>query len=182
MTFSKIVSNMISIRTSNLSSLILNMKKLLFLPLIALSLSACSSVFDETVAVNSMPEGADVYVNNEIVGQTPMQLSLPRDGTYEVKLVKKGYKEEVVNLASKRQDAFIKFGPLVDLGYYKELTPAPIASDMTPSFLPAYPGVNADKDYVSNVLQADALRKDGKISAKEHSYLMKKITEFYTKK
>lgn len=158
------------------------MKKLLILPLIALSLSACSSMFDETIPVNSMPEGADVYVNNELVGQTPMEVCLPSDGSFEVKLTKAGYKDEIVNLASQRQDAFIKFGPLVDMGYYKELTPAPVDANLAPDFLPAYPGINAANDYVSNVIKADQLRKEGKISAKEHSYLMKKITDFYTKK
>ncbi len=157
------------------------MKKLLFLPVAAFALSACTSMVD-SVAVNSMPEGADVYVNSKLVGKTPMTVDLERTGSFEIKVAKAGYKDEVINLAPQASNPFIKFGPLADLGYYKELTPSPVQADLAPSFLPAYPGVNADKDFVSNVLQADKLRKEGKISAKEHSYLMKKISEFYTKK
>lgn len=158
------------------------MKKIL-LPLLALSLCACSSVsFDDSVSLKSCPEGADVYVNNEFVGKTPMSVDLPADGVFEIKMKKAGYKEEVVNIASQNQNPFVRFGVLDDLGYYKKLTPAPVDAKMTPDFLPAYPGVNAASDYVSNILKADQLKKDGKISAKEHSYLMKKITEFYTKK
>ena len=40
----------------------------------AILLSACS--FTEDVAVTSAPEGADVFVNNEKVGQTPAVLDL----------------------------------------------------------------------------------------------------------
>ena len=87
-----------------------------------------------------------------------------------------------MNVASARKDSFIKFGPLVDLGYYKELTPSPVAASMNPDFLPAYPGTNAFGDMTSNILKADDMRKNGEISSEEHSYMIKKITEFYTKK
>ncbi|MFR6033228.1 MAG: PEGA domain-containing protein [Bacilli bacterium] len=89
----------------------------------------------EDVTINSQPQGADVFVNNELVGQTPLTVDLPKDGVYELRLAKKGYKDEVVNVASARKDSFIKFGPLVDLGYYKELTPSPVAASMNPDFL-----------------------------------------------
>ena len=53
---------------------------------------------------------------------------------------------------------------------------------MNPDFLPAYPGTNAFGDMTSNILKADDMRKNGEISSEEHSYMIKKITEFYTKK
>lgn len=156
------------------------MKKILLLSVVAALLSGCA--FKEDVVINSMPEGADVFINNELMGQTPMTLDLNRDSVYEIKLVKQGYKDQVVSLASVRQNPLVKFGPLVDMGYYKELTPSPVDASLKPSFLPEYPGLNAFSDMTKNILQADEMRKSGKISPQEHSYLISQITEFYAKK
>ena len=68
------------------------MKKLLLTPVLAVILSACT--FTEDVAVSSMPEGANVFVNNELVGQTPTIINLQTNGVYDIKLVKKGYVEK----------------------------------------------------------------------------------------
>ena len=92
------------------------MKKLLLTPVLAVILSACT--FTEDVAVSSMPEGANVFVNNELVGQTPTTISLKTDGVYDIKLVKKGYKDINMNVATVKENPFVKFGPLVDAGYY----------------------------------------------------------------
>ena len=156
------------------------MKKILLLSVVAALLSGCA--FKEDVVINSMPEGADVFINNELMGQTPMTLDLNRDSVYEIKLVKQGYKDQVVSLASVRQNPLVKFGPLVDMGYYKELTPSPVDASLKPSFLPEYPGLNAFNDMTSNILKVDQMRKEGKISQQEHSYLIKTITDFYSKK
>ena len=103
------------------------MKKILLLSIAAALLSACSSVkFSEDVTVDSMPSGADVFVNGEVVGKTPMVVSLDSSSVYEIKLVKEGYKDQTVSLASIRTNPLVKFGPLSDMGYYKELTPAPV--------------------------------------------------------
>lgn len=67
-------------------------EKLLLLPALAALVSACSSTpsFTEDVTINSQPQGADVFVNNELVGQTPLTVDLPKDGVYELRLAKKG--------------------------------------------------------------------------------------------
>ncbi len=155
------------------------MKKLLFLPIAAALLSACNTTFKEDVAIDSFPSGADVYINSELVGKTPTTVELVRDGSYEVTFKKEGYKDQTMALTPTNKNAFVKFGPLVDMGYYKEL-PAEVDGEMLPDFLPAYPGINAFNDMAANILQADQLRKDGKITPEEHSYLMKVITKFYS--
>ena len=127
-----------------------------------------------------MPEGADVFLNGEAVGKTPLILPLDNNGVYELKFSKKGYKDDVVNLASKSKDSFIKFGPLVDLGYYNELASEPVCAKLKPDFLPAYPGTNSFGDMTANIEKADAMRKSGKITPEEHSYLIEQITLFYT--
>jgi PEGA domain len=158
------------------------MKKILLLSLAAALLSACSTMtFNEDVAVDSKPCGADIFVNGELMGQTPATLSLDTSSVYEIKLAKKGYKDQTVSLASIRANPLVKFGPLVDMGYYKELTPAPVNEQLKPDFLPATKGLNAFGDMASNIVKVDQMRKDGKISPEEHSYLLFQITEFYSK-
>jgi hypothetical protein len=49
-------------------------------------------VQDSNVFVNSVPEGAEILLNNQLVGMTPSRLSL-KPGTYEVILQKEGYKK-----------------------------------------------------------------------------------------
>ena len=158
------------------------MKKILLLSIAAALLSACSSVkFSEDVTVDSMPSGANVFVNGEVVGQTPMVVSLDSSSVYEIKLVKEGYKDQTVSLASIRTNPFVKFGPLSDMGYYKELTPAPVNESLKPSFLPATKGLNAFGDMAASIVKVDQMKKDGKISSEEHSYLINQITDFYSK-
>lgn len=142
----------------------------------------CGCAFKEDVVINSMPDNADVFINNELIGQTPLTLDLESDSVYEIRLSKRGYKDQVVNLASVRANPLVKFGPLVDMGYYKELSPSPVDASLKPEFLPEYPGLNAFSDMTQNILKADDMRKSGKIGPEEHSYLISQITEFYTKK
>lgn len=156
------------------------MKNLLFIPFAAVILSACT--FTDDVVINTQPEGANVFVNSELVGQTPMTVELPKDGVYEIRLVKDGYKDATVDLASAKTNPFVKFGPLVDMGYYRELEPAPIEKGLTPDFLPATLGTDAFGDFSKSVAKADEMRKSGKITAEEHSYLIKTISDFYSKK
>lgn len=156
------------------------MKKLFVTPILAVILSACT--FTEDVAVTSQPEGANVFVNNELIGQTPTSLNLNKNGIYDIKLVKKGYKDVNVNLASTKMNPFVKFGPLVDMGYYKELEPAPIEAKLKPEFLPDSIGNDAFGDLSKSIAKADALRKSGAITPEEHSYLILAITEFFSQK
>ena len=144
----------------------------------AILLSACS--FTEDVAVTSAPEGADVFVNNEKVGQTPAVLDLKKDGIYDIKVVKQGYKDVNVNLAATKKNPFVKFGPLVDMGYYKEL--GNVDAKMKPDFLPDALGTDVFGDLTKAIAKADQLRKDGKISPEEHSSMIATITEFVSKK
>ncbi len=155
------------------------MKKFILISALAALLSACTQ-FTENLQVSSKPEGADVFVNNELVGQTPISVNLERDGVYEVRIAKKGYKDDVVSVASTRKDSFVKFGPLVDMGYYKQLAPAPIDAQLKPDFLPSYPGLTAFSDMTKSILKVDEMRKNGDISADEHSYLVQQIAAFYS--
>ena len=158
------------------------MKKILLPLVFALTLSACSSMFEDEITINSDPKGALVLINDEIVGITPLTISLPNDGSYEVVLIRDGYKNKVMNVSSIRDNPFVKFGPLVDTGYYKSLKVPCSKNEMQPEFLPAFKGTKAFEDMQKNLDKVDQMKKDGKITACEHSYMIKKIIEFYSEK
>ena len=46
---------------------------------------------DQAVRVSSTPRGADVFVNDELVGKTPMSIRLPRKDDHHVRIEKVGY-------------------------------------------------------------------------------------------
>lgn len=157
------------------------MKKLLIPSIIAVLLSACASnpLMQETVKVDSKPAGAEVLVGGEVRGTTPCQISLDKGVPYTIVLKKAGYKDENFALATTEQNPFIKFGPLDDLGYYKELTPNPIDGKLMPDFLPATPGEKKFEGMSEAILKADALKKEGKISCEEYAVMQETIFEFY---
>ncbi len=158
------------------------MKKLLLPIVAALAMSACTSITEDQITINSNPKGAIVMINDEIMGLTPLTLSLPKDGTYNVVLIKDGYKNKETTVAALKENPFVKFGPLVDLGYYRTLTLTCEKNEMQPAFLPAYKGTKAFEDMQKNLDKVDQMKKDGKISPCEHSYMIKKIIEFYASK
>ncbi|SAI88164.1 periplasmic protein [Methanoculleus bourgensis] len=51
-----------------------------------------------TVQLNSIPQGADVYVNNVPWGRTPSTLSFDRPGSCHIKFVKKGFRPYMATL------------------------------------------------------------------------------------
>jgi len=147
----------------------------------ALLLTGCAGYHD-TVEIASMPSGANVFINGELSGQTPMRVSLPQDATYAVRLEHEGYSPEVFNLNPVAVNHFIKFGPLVDTGFYKNLTPKDKQARMKPEFLTESLGLNPYEDFALNIVKVDALKKAGIISDEEHSYIMQIMVEHYAPK
>lgn len=157
------------------------MKKLLIPSLMAVLLSACASnpLTTETVKVTSVPCGAEVVIGDEVRGTTPCEIELDKEIPYTVVLKKAGYKDETFAIATTEMNPFIKFGPLTDIGYYKELTPNPVDGKLLPDFLPANPGEKKFEGMAEAILKADALKKEGKISPEEHIVMTEAIFEFY---
>ena len=140
------------------------MKKILALSLAAAALFGCST---EKVAICSCPAGADVVIGGEVVGQTPCEVRLDKDSTHQISIKKAGYKEVSYTLATTADLPEVKFGPLVDAGYYTELTP---------------PGDNRSDGYLDAVIKADGMHKEGQIDKQEHSSMLGSIKDFYTTK
>jgi len=55
---------------------------------------------DQAVRVSSTPKGADVFVNDELVGKTPMSIRLPRKDDHHVRIEKVGYQPYEKDLRS----------------------------------------------------------------------------------
>ena len=83
------------------------MKKIILPMFAALAVSACSSITEDQITINSEPQGAVVVINNEVVGVTPATISLPRDGVYEVTLSRKGYKDLKTRISPMSTNDFI---------------------------------------------------------------------------
>ena len=62
---------------------------------LSLSLTGCATIFKgttERVSLNSEPHGAEVYVNEAYVGDTPLRLKLETKHAYRIEFRKDGYK------------------------------------------------------------------------------------------
>ena len=154
------------------------MKKFLALSLAAAALFGCTT---EKVAICSCPAGADVVIGGEVVGQTPCKVRLDKDSTHQITIKKAGYKDVSYTLATTSDLPEIKFGPLVDAGFYSELSPNPLKVKIYPVFLPETPGEDRSDGYIDAVIKADDLKKEGKIDSAEHSSMLGSIKDFYTK-
>ncbi len=164
--------------------------KLNFVPAIFLvaSLFTGCSTFEEgvsqTVSVYSFPAGAEVSVQGETVGTTPLEMSLPRKTPHIITLSKPGYKEwqqEIFPVMNEGGFSTVKFSIAEDLGYYYDLQPSPVEVQMQPANLPNTVGIDPYEEMTSQILAADQRLQNGEISTQEHRYIVDQITKFYTK-
>ncbi len=79
-------------------------KSLILVSIVALVMviSGCATLFgssSEDVSMTSNPPSADVYVNGNYMGKTPLTLSLAKDKDYTVQFRKEGYeiRTEIIN-------------------------------------------------------------------------------------
>ncbi len=80
------------------------MKKLFVALFSALFISGCATVLgnDADITVNSNPEGAEIWLNGEIVGHTPATVSVPGDSAPYLTVKSPGYKTAVIPLETGR--------------------------------------------------------------------------------
>ncbi|MBO6102360.1 MAG: PEGA domain-containing protein [Opitutales bacterium] len=155
------------------------MKKFFALSLLALVLGACGSVSNDTVCVNSVPANADVYIDGELSGKTPLCADLDKNAPHEVVIKLDGYKDANYTLASTNNPPFVKVCPLDDAGFYKALDPNPVDARLLPSFLPESTKENNYEGFADAISKANKLFKEGKICEHEYSSMCKTITDFY---
>lgn len=163
------------------------------LPITSL-LTACSffetwnRTFEEgvpqAVMIQSFPDGAQVLIDGEAIGRTPLQVALPRKRVHEVRLSHPGYRTAVKYFAPQRNakgEAFIRFGLMEDLGYYYDLTPSAMQARLSHNLVPRSRSANPFQEMASRVLRADDMLVRGEIDPLEHRRLTYELRTFYTK-
>ena len=66
-------------------------------------LSNCATIFKGTttdVNFKSDPTGAEVYVNGQKMGTTPVELKLESKNTYNIEFKKEGYESKIYNITN----------------------------------------------------------------------------------
>ncbi|MGC6455784.1 MAG: PEGA domain-containing protein [Coraliomargaritaceae bacterium] len=151
----------------------------------AFSFSGCVYLRDgvpQEVTVVSLPSDADVYINGESVGTTPLSLDLPRKIVHEVRLEKEGYNTAVkyfTPVPNANSENFIKFGLSRDLGYYVDLSPSEMKQEMESDLVPGSTGSDPFDRMAKRAFEADRRYEAGVITAEEHKMIINQIIEFF---
>ncbi|MGJ3243174.1 MAG: PEGA domain-containing protein [Opitutales bacterium] len=136
----------------------------------------------QTVVIQSFPDGAQVLIDGEDFGHTPVRVALPRKQVHEVRLRHPGYRTSVKYFAPKRNEkgeAFVRFGLMEDLGYYYDLTPRAMRARLSHSLVPRSKTGDPFREMASRVLEADNMLVRGEIDPLEHRWLTHQLREFY---
>lgn len=136
----------------------------------------------QEVVILSFPTEASVYINGEACGITPMEIELPRKLTYQVRLEKEGYNSAVkyfTPVPNEKAENFIRFGLQKDLGYYVNLEPGTMKTEMKSGLVPTTKGADPFERMAQRALAADQKLEAGEISPLEHKYIIEQIIEFF---
>ncbi len=156
--------------------------------IVSIVLTGCASFergVPQEVTILSFPSEASVYINGEAIGITPLQIDLPRKVTHEVRLEKRGYNSAVKYFSpvpNSKSENFIRFGLSKDLGYYADLEPRTMKTEMQSGILPRTAGSDPFARMAQKALEADRLLEDGEISPAEHKYIIEQIIDFFNSK
>jgi len=137
---------------------------------------------DQAVTIYSFPPHAELVVNGEELGRTPITVDLPRKLSHEVILKKEGYKTYEKLLAPSpngKGDAFIRFGLMEDTGLYDDLVPNPIEIRLEPDVIPDYIGEDRYGEMAKFITWIDGEREAGLIGAVEHKYKIDRVLKHF---
>ena len=75
--------------------------KITAVALACLFVFSCATIFkgnSSKLDANSSPQGAEVYVNGNLMGETPVRLKLESKYTYSLEFRKEGFKTKTINI------------------------------------------------------------------------------------
>ena len=156
-----------------------------FSSLLLFGCASFESGVPQKVVILSLPTEASVYVNGDAVGITPMEMSLPRKLTYEIRLEKHGFNPAVKYFAPVPNDQahnFIRFGLKEDLGYYVDLEPGTMKADLKSELVPNSTGADPFERMAKQALEADRRLEAGEITPLDHRYIVEQIIKFFESK
>lgn len=164
------------------------LKVLLLTILTLLFTSACSSNgvnslhSKQKVTVESIPSGSDVYMDGDLIGTTPMVLSLRSDISHEIHFKKEGFKSSIEYLDPIFKDdktPYLQFGLAKDLGYYYQLSSDHIITQLHWEHLPNTTGILPFEAMSELVAKADDAKLSGNLSSDEHKIIVRQIIEMF---
>lgn len=138
----------------------------------------------QEVVILSFPNEASVYINGQAAGITPMTVDLPRKMTHEIRLERYGYNNAVKYCSpvpNERSQNFVRFGLSRDLGYYVDLTPGTMKSELKSGLVPASIGADPFEKLALQALEADRQLEEGTITPLEHRVAIEQILDFFEK-
>ena len=149
--------------------------------ILASLLVGCATV-QETVEITSLPPRAEVFIDGTYRGVTPLALELPTLRSHRVELRAPGYRPAVSLIAStpnEKADHTVKFGLLVDAGYYRTLEPNPANFELVSDLVPASKGTDAFAEFGDRALELDKRLARGEIAAAEHARILAQLIVFF---
>ncbi|MGJ8652099.1 MAG: PEGA domain-containing protein [Opitutaceae bacterium] len=152
---------------------------------LAATFTGCESMqrgVPQEVVILSFPTEASVYINGEPIGITPIVTKLPRKVTHEVRLEKYGYNSAVKYFSPVPNDKsqnLIRFGLSEDLGYYVDLEPRKMETQMKSGLVPTSTGSDPFERMAKQALEADRRLEAGEITPLEHKTTIEQILEFF---
>ena len=156
-----------------------------------LVISGCSANMIEglhskqKVSVESIPSGASIYLNGELVGETPISLNLRSDISHEISIQKKGFnpiKEYLDPVYKHNKKPYVQFGLTKDLGYYYQLSSNFILSELQWSSLPNTTGIDPFKSMSELITEADNKYSSGDLTEEEHKIVTRQIIKLFNSK
>ena len=152
-----------------------------------LFLSGCASFekgVPQDVVILSYPGDAQVKVNGEPAGRTPLETALPRKMTHEIRLEKEGYNPAVKYITpvpNEKSKRLVRFGLSEDLGYYVDLEPRRMKAELESELVPTSTGSDPFAKMAQQALEADRRLEAGEITPEEHKYIIEQIIRFFEK-
>lgn len=149
--------------------------------------SGCASFekgVPQKVVILSFPTEASVYIDGEASGITPIEVSLRRKVSHEIRLEKAGYNSAVkyfTPVPNEKSKQLIRFGLSEDLGYYVDLEPGTMQAKMKSGLVPSSTGADPFARMAQQALEADRQLEAGEISPLEHKFIIEQIIEFFEK-
>lgn len=111
-----------------------------------------------------------------------MKVKLPRKLTHEIRLEKRGYNPAVKYFSpvpNEKSENFIRFGLSRDLGYYVDLEPGTMETELLSDLVPRSTGADPFERMARQALRADARLESGDITPLEHKVIIGQIIEFF---
>jgi len=143
-------------------------------------MTGCRTASQE-IPIVSQPPGAEVYVDGERRGLTPVTIELSKDQAHRLELRLEGYRpyRTLLTAAEAENAPYVKFGLLYDAGHYNEFTLPNGPIQLESELLPTSRSPNPFGDLGTRVVQLDAQLAQGRINPDEHARILAELLAAY---